>query len=71
MGLYGYKLIVWLVNYMVNTISIKITNPSQSDIEYIQTLIHNWNNYYKPENYILPNCEILDDCKIRTVSMVK
>jgi len=33
----------------------KITEPSPNDIKYILMLVANWNNYYKPENYLLPN----------------
>lgn len=44
-------------------IFIKISNPTTADIEYTQMLIENWDNYYKPENYLLPNTEIIDTPK--------
>ena len=41
-------------------IYIKLTDPSKEDIEYTKMLLNNWNNYYKPENYLLPNTEIIE-----------
>ena len=45
--------------YNKDTIFIKITDPSPSDCRYTRMLIDNWKNYYKPENYLLPNTEII------------
>lgn len=42
-----------------NKLFIKITDPSPEDIKYTKMLLVNWNNYYKPENYLLPNTEII------------
>lgn len=38
---------------------IKVIDPSPEDNEYIKMLLKNWNNYYKPENYLLPNTKII------------
>lgn len=45
--------------YDPNTIFIKMSDATKQDIEYIDMLLNNWNNYYKPENYLLPNTEIV------------
>jgi len=44
-----------------NNFYIKITDPSPGDVKYIRMLITNWKNYYKPENYLLPNAKIIKD----------
>ena len=42
-----------------NLIFIKVTNPSLEEMKYARILIENWHNYYKPENYLLPNMELV------------
>lgn len=39
---------------------IEITDLCVDDIKYIQMLMDNWDNYYKPENYLLPGTKLVD-----------
>ena len=39
---------------------IEITGLCEADIKYTQMLVDNWDNYYKPENYLLPNTKLVD-----------
>lgn len=38
---------------------IKVIDPAPGDVKYIQQLLANWYNYYKPENYLLTNSELI------------
>ena len=39
---------------------IEITGLCVDDIKYTQMLVDNWDNYYMPENYLLPNTKIVE-----------
>ncbi len=44
---------------------IRMTDPTKKDILYIHMLLDNWGNYYQPENYLLPNTQIIDPNSVR------
>ena len=48
------------IELMEPIVFIKVTDPLPEDCEYIGMLLKNWNNYYKPENYLLTNTQIVD-----------
>lgn len=49
------------IELMEPIVFIKVIDPSPNDCEYIRMLLKNWNNYYKPENYLLSNTTIINN----------